>query len=189
MPGSLEFPIRWVRPVVSSAGSDLGRALLDSECLVDISAAPAVWGPYLRPTPERVMIRVGSMLSQAGDAEHAQTLVEADIFEGLCSVGAPRVGLVGFVVASTLSEAQIEGAIQALTSARDDGVCLALALVALDEAAATRLWMLRNVFEFVLVAETSLAKFETMARLRQVVLRPLGSPEGLIDVSGAEELL
>ncbi|MCS7301517.1 MAG: hypothetical protein NZ556_08195, partial [Fimbriimonadales bacterium] len=174
------YPV-WARGNLDGDGSAeeraerLIRALLHSPIeTLDITPAPALWGRFLRETPNTLQVAVASpvdLLLQASDARVATNLLQSHLVETLCAIGRERVDYYFLSLRATPSEAQLSGALEALEIARQEGQIGAIGLWAQgNPLAILALWRTHDAFEVALlpdVAET-LQTLLPEARARRV---------------------
>jgi aryl-alcohol dehydrogenase-like predicted oxidoreductase len=113
-------------PDEPDAGADWRERLvstaLESGLPIDVGSQPGFWGGALRGTEARLMTIGGADVARAVDAEHAGHLIEAHLIETLSAVGRQNLDVYFLHIRAPLQEFQIAGALEALQSARQEGV-------------------------------------------------------------------
>jgi hypothetical protein len=167
----------------------IGEMLKGFDAPIDISAAPAVWGGFVRG--KDVIIRVGTSLSSTGSEESACDHVSAEIIENLSVVGGNPFFAIGLVIDGPLQNFQFEGALRALELAKQEGLCKNLALFALDVNAAISRWSLRDAFEIVFAPAEEFLRIVSFAKTRRVDSVSLGIASedkmALVDIAKPED--
>jgi hypothetical protein len=144
-----EYPIEWIRP---SFGGDLDGLL---DCLarrhdvVDATGMPSILGARL-PKPRRFLIRGGLTVEGGVTANHAADLMSAEIIEALSSTLSTELEFFVLRVRTPLEDHQMEGALTALSAARDEGLIRSIGL-GLEGPAAMPLWQLNDAFDIAVV--------------------------------------
>ncbi len=128
-------------------------AAIETDLVLDISAGPAILGGSMRATDRTLMQVGGKDLERAVDEKHASDLVQAHLIETLSSIGRETIDFYYLLVRSPLEEFQINGALEALEMARQEGHVRFLGLEARGSAlGALGLWQFHDAFETVCFA-------------------------------------
>lgn len=175
-----DVPARWIRPYWDPTGPPLAEVA--AGCVVDISSQPALWGHALR---QHAIAGVVARLTLAGHAldvgppgddlsvraRRAAELTEAHLIETLSAIGRPCIDFYAVSVHSGWSEATLNGVLEALESARQDGMVghFGLALEG-DGRKAIGLWQMRDAFEFVIAPHELRSVVHPLAVARNVGL-------------------
>jgi len=114
----------------------LVTAALQSERLIDITSAPARWGGLMRGTDAKLSTFGGQEVENAMDANHAMTLIHAELVQTLSSIGRDYIDVLFLTVRNELKKHQIDGALKALGSAKSEGAIRQLGLYAESKDAA-----------------------------------------------------
>lgn len=130
-------------------------AAIEARTVLDISVQPALFGGQMRGTTATLMTIGGSQIALATDVGHAANLVQAHLIQTLSAVGRDWLDLYFLGVVEPVREDQLQGALEALESAREEGYVRYFGLAAFgDGDAALASWRLRDAFEVVLVDPT-----------------------------------
>lgn len=135
---------------------DLCEAVLASQLPIDISSQPALWGGRLRQDARfgeaLVMARSSVDFERATDEGHAVHLVHAHLIEVLSAIGRGSLDFYFVRIRRTLEEFQINGVLQALEMAREEGMIRFFGLAAEASASVVRsVWQFHDGFEALLV--------------------------------------
>ncbi len=127
------------------------------------------------------MIVGGTDVAKGTSDHHAADLLQGEMLQIMSSLGRTHVDFFFWAIARPLTEFQIEGALNVLEYARQEGVMAHLGIAALDEAAAMGLWQFHDAFECAFLPTRS-DSLESMARERRVGLVVLGedAPEDAV---------
>ncbi|CAN5597975.1 hypothetical protein BH11ARM2_BH11ARM2_34780 [soil metagenome] len=145
------FPPVWLALGVPDAPEETD-ALLEvaqaADVPLDITASPAFWGGKMRGS-ERFFSVVGpSHHELATDHAHAIDLTQAHLIETLSAIGREWIDLYWLRVRRPLEEFQIDGALEALESARGDGHIRFLGLACDGPGLSTlSVWQFHDAFE------------------------------------------
>jgi hypothetical protein len=148
-------------------------AALGCNTVVDISVHPGLFGGFIRGTQQHdsalLMGRGGLELENAADAKNASDLIQAHLIETLSAIGREYLDFYFLRVRSPLEEYQVEGALEALEMARQEGHIrfIGLASEGKTPLPALGLWQFHDAFEAVLLppSQDGLA---TLAKERRV---------------------
>lgn len=158
MRGARNFPPLWLAPVIPDSFSgdnwlaSFAEALAESGCPIDVSSQPAVWGNALRNRPAVLAANGSFDLERAVDRKHACDLVEARIIEILCGISREQLDVFFLPVRHAYADFQIEGAFEALESARQEGHIGHFGLRCVsDPTVCMALWGLHNAFELIVL--------------------------------------
>ncbi len=137
------------------------------------------------------LVDIGFDYETAGSSSQTVDTVSAALLQAMTLIGAPRVGLAVLPVRQPLWGGQIEGALRALESARQDGVVRFVGLrVAGPWPMVEPVWRRHDAFEFALAGEAALDDVAAFARSRRVGVVGIGSGDvRLVDVRSADEVL
>lgn len=185
------FPKRWIRLVgfPDLMPSDQVASALKDKTVIDISANPALWGGQMRGTEALLMTRGGMEIERAPDEKAACDLIQAHLIETLSAIGREHIDFYFLQVRRALEEFQINGALQALENAKQEGHIKFLGLAAEGHGLAVQsVWQFRDAFEVLLLKEPD-AGLQGLAQERRVgvvtefesehtVLLPSNSPIG-----------
>jgi len=155
---NIEVPDTWLRPVAAEDPPRLARAVFESGLPLDLSSQPALWGGLLRSEPEFerrfIVSRSSTDFEKATDESHAVHLVHAHLIEVLSSLGRPMLDVYFVRIRRGLEEFQINGVIQALEMAREDGLIRFAGLLADGPSLVVRsVWQFHDAFECALLSE------------------------------------
>ncbi|HRJ26485.1 MAG TPA: hypothetical protein PLO61_03110 [Fimbriimonadaceae bacterium] len=151
------FPRLWWAlrvPHVPQEGwrDQLVGAALETGAPIDISTSPGLWGGALRGREASILARIGSTLDSAQDSDHAANLIQAEILQTLCAVGREQIDFLVLRVKRRREEFQIEGALQALEMAKQDGHARFLGLSAEGSGLGVlSTWQFHDAFEILMV--------------------------------------
>ena len=187
------FPRIWLalRPAETGREAD-HKALLEHALAqgvpLDVSSSLALWGGLLAGRSATLVARGGLEVANATSSDHACDLLSAHLIETLSSLTRPTLDIFFFRFRRALEEYQIDGALQALEAARQDGLIKHVGLLAEgNPLAALGFWQFRDAFELVLVprnpVETelyeALAPLANQRRAGLVTYRPLNWGGGI----------
>lgn len=151
-----EYPLVW--PALQApAGAfgeswsvELAAALEELPGPVDVTAAPALWRARLRGAPPRLIARGAAEVAQAESAGHAADLVAGSLMSVLSCLAGWRLELFFLRMRQPLTDAQVEGALEALEAAREDGLIRHAGLaVECHPMAARNAWSFHDGFEVI----------------------------------------
>jgi hypothetical protein len=143
-----EYPREWIRPVFGGDLEDLLSHLHGYRSVIDATAMPAVVSRLEKP--RMLLIRGGWSIENAQSASHAADLMSAELIEALSSTLETSLEFFILRVRQPLEDHQIDGALMALSSAREEGLIRFVGL-AVESAAAFPIWQLNDAFDIVLV--------------------------------------
>jgi len=144
-----EYPRTWIRPVL---GGDLEGLLahLDARShVIDATAMPSILGARLTK-PRQFLIRGGLSVEGAVTANHAADLMSAELIETLSATLSTELEFFIFRVRHPLEDHQVEGALMALSSAREEGLVKAIG-IGVEGPAALPIWQLHDAFDVAVV--------------------------------------
>lgn len=192
---NIEVADMWLRPVASEDPQSLARAVFESGLPLDLSSQPALWGGILRNEPgfesRFVVGRSSTDFEKATDESHAVHLVHAHLIEVLSSLGRPMLDVYFVRIRRGLEEFQINGVIQALEMAREDGLIRFAGLFAEGPSLVVRsIWQFHDAFECALLPEGSDGdELVPLADQRRVgVVRSESGPTRLVTVRTVAEV-
>jgi aryl-alcohol dehydrogenase-like predicted oxidoreductase len=174
---NLAFPEVWLSlatPLVPSSETwvqDLVLAALDAKTVIDISSNAGLWGGQMRGTDALLMSRGGLDIERAPDEKGASDLIQAHLIETLSAIGRESIDFYFLRVRRGLEEFQINGALEALSSAKAEGHIRFLGLSCEGPPLAVLgVWQFRDAFEVLLLSEedTGDQGLVSLARERRV---------------------
>lgn len=134
----------WVEPLVQAA--------VASQTVLDISSRPALFGGFLRGTEAALMAVGGADAGTADNGDRAAHLIHGKLVSLLSSIGRDYLDFFFLDYRQPWEEAQINGAFEALETARQDGLIRHLGLAAKgNDLAALGMWQFHDAFEVLLV--------------------------------------
>jgi len=170
---NIKVPDRWLRLIADEDPSALARATLEAGLPLDVSSQPALWGGHLRREPAfestLIMARSSTDFERAADQEHVVHLIHAHLIEVLSSLGRPQLDFYFVRIRQRLQEFQINGILQALEMAREDGLIRFQGLAAEASALVVRsVWQGHDGFEALLASDKTVAELVPIAMERRV---------------------
>jgi aryl-alcohol dehydrogenase-like predicted oxidoreductase len=168
------FPSVWLRlaPALEGDGEsqarELAGAALELGVPLDVSGQTALWGGLMRATDATLIVRGGRELEHATDASHAVHLIQAHLIQALSSIGREQIDFYVLRVGRALEEYQIEGVLEAIESARQEGHVRFLGLMPEGSPyAALGLWQFRDAFDAVFLPSNPVEResYELLAPL------------------------
>lgn len=139
-------PHDWVPGLIQNA--------LNTKTVIDVSSNAGLWGGHMRGTSALLMTQGGLEIENSPDAKSACDLVQAHLIETLSSIGREWVDFYFLRVRRGLEEFQIEGALQALAGAKEEGNIRFVGLACEGPGLAVQgVWQFHDAFEVVLVHE------------------------------------
>lgn len=186
---NLAFPEKWLGLAVPDGGFgyESPQEFVDSaraaKVPLDISSQPALWGGCMRGADEVVLIQQGTyQIERATSEDHATDLVQAHLIETLSALGRECLDFYCLRIRKPLEEYQINGALAALESAKQEGHLKFLGLHATGHyLSALGLWQFHDAFEVVLGGNDNLPSLIELAGQRRVGVVGVGS-----DIPGAQ---
>jgi hypothetical protein len=150
------FPKVWLRLVSRSdvsPGELVNRALAE-ETVTDISLNPALWGGQMRGTDSLLMAVGSADIRRATSRAHSGDLIQANLIEILSAIGREWIDFYFLPATEPLSDFQVEGALEALEGAIQEGHIkhLGLACQGTTEAAWS-IWRNHDAFEVALLGQ------------------------------------
>lgn len=182
------FPRVWLSLSVPHGGfdtfspADLAHAARETGLPIDISTQPALWGGPLRGGGDTLVTFGGRFLATAHDERNALELTQAHLIETLSSIGRETIDVYALTVRRPLEEWQINGALEALESARQEGHIRHFGIHAEGSGlAALGLWQFHDFAELLFLpqnpleteAYANLAPLAAERRVGIVTTRPL----------------
>lgn len=188
---NIAVPEVWLRPIVGADPQALAQAALQSGLPLDLSSQPALWGGLMRNDPEyasRLVVARSSVdFERASDESHTVHLVHAHLIEVLSALGRPQLDIYFARIRRGLEEFQINGVLQALEMAREDGLIRFTGIAAEGPALVVRsVWQFHDAFEAALLSTEELVAFARERRVG-VLQESTGNPR-LITVRSASEV-
>lgn len=170
---NIEVPLTWLRLVAGEDPTRLALAALATGLPLDLSTQPALWGGHLRREPSfesaLLMARSSVDFEQAADESHVVHLLHAHLIEVLSALGRPQLDFYFVRVRQRLQEYQINGILQALEMAREDGLIRFNGLACEAPALVVRsMWQGHDGFEAILVRDAEAPELVPIALARRV---------------------
>ncbi len=184
----------WLRLCAPSSPADfaeLAEAALDTGAPLDITGSPGLWGGYLRGVDRVLSYVSASGFERATDSKHAADLVDADLIATLSCLGRDCVDFYFLPIRGPFKESRLDGALEALEAARQEGHIRYPGIACMSTAADTMAaWRFRDAFDVLLTPDKEVAELTPLARERRVGLIGLDTTEdvdaSLISVRSAE---
>lgn len=189
------FPPIWLALGVPRAPEDADPLLevaRSAKVPLDITAQPGLWGGRMRGGEDFLTVVGPSHHERATEHSHAIDLVQAHLIETLSAIGREWIDVYWLRVRRPLEEFQIDGALEALESARQDGHVRYLGLACDGPGlSALSVWQFHDAFELVLVPRSGDDEpYRTLAPLaserRVGLVHRLDSPAALANLPPAE---
>jgi aryl-alcohol dehydrogenase-like predicted oxidoreductase len=145
------FPRVWLRLALPRSPDEL-QALVESvsdiSVPLDITSQPGLWGALVQGE-NRFLTYVGSShFENATDDAHAANLVQADLIQTLSAIGNETIDVYFLRIRKALEEFQINGILEALESAKQEGHVRFLGLCCDGNPfAALSLWQFHDAFD------------------------------------------
>ncbi len=184
------FPPIWLSLAHSGQHADLdalAAAALASNAPIDVTSQPALWGGKLRGSTA-TLVAIGNADYETGtDEDHARTKVQANLLELLSAVGRESLDIYYLRVRHKTTEYRISGALQALETAKQDGIIGHIGLCCDGPALGVLgVWQFHDAFETLLVPRNHLCSesYDTLSPLAKerrvgiVTSRPLNWGSG-----------
>jgi hypothetical protein len=190
------FPPVWLS-LAAPRGVDpqtLVEAALRANTVLDVTTSPALWSKYIDGARPLLLVRAGDELETATGRGHALDLTQARIIQTLSSVGRPQLDFLCLEIKRNVEGYAVEGALQALEEARQDGHIKYVGLSCAGPAIATlNAWQPHDAFDILITPPQHLESLQAVAGARRagVVLRtqqPSPDATTLIQVSLAQEI-
>lgn len=145
-------PSVWLRPLVGHNHEQLVESWADTPVIIDGGSNPALWGQLIRQQKStEVMSIAGRDIERASSDHQAADFIGAHLIETLSSLQRTYLSFCFLSVRRALEEHQINGALQSLHSAKEEGLVQHIGLhIAGPTLAATSLWRFHDAFECVL---------------------------------------
>ena len=172
------FPPIWLSLSVPHGGfteefssTDLVSAAVETGSPIDVTSQPALWGGALRQIKSEdstLMMIGGQTMERASDEKHAMDLTQAHLIETLSSVGRESIDFYFLRVRRAVEEQQINGALEALELAKQEGHIKHLGIYAEGPGLSVLgMWQFHDAFETLLVARNHYdsQKFDQLAPL------------------------
>jgi len=162
---NFEMPRDWLSlrlPHDPSEIAEFATAGVASGLPLEISHGKSAWGPFVEHAPNAIVAFGSSDFSMAGSRVHACDLVSAQIVEILSCLHGKSLTVFFLPLIRVLESHQWDGAIEALESAREDGLILSTGL-SCDRVVSTELidGQFRDAFDAVCVRNKE--DFETVS--------------------------
>ncbi len=165
------FPPIWLRlglPRTSEELEPLLEAAGEASLPIDITSQPGLWGGRLRG-PDRFFTYVGSShFEHSTDQTHAANLVQADLIQTLSAIGNETIDIYFLRVRRAIEEFQINGVLEALESAKQEGHIRFLGLCCDGNPfASLSLWQFHDAFDVLQVPSNPVDQdaYETLTPL------------------------
>lgn len=144
----------WAKSLVDAA--------LNSKTVIDISKRPALWGGFMRGTDSLLMAVGGGDCALAPDASTASHSVQAKLISLLSCIGRDHIDFFFLDYRSAWEEWQISGALEALETAKQDGIVRFIGLAhGGHELATLGMWQFHDAFEAIFLGAG--AGYDTLA--------------------------
>ena len=167
------YPPVWLRlempalPEQDSVAEMVGAAVA-SGCPLDVSVGTSIWGPHLVAHQPVLLARSTFEIEHAQDRNHAFDLVSAHLIMTLSSLTRPMLDFYCLRVRRAVEEFQLDGALEALETARQDGLVRMVGFAPQGSSlAAMSLWQFHDAFDIVLVPSSDAVTAETLVPLAQ----------------------
>lgn len=151
------FPPIWLSlqaphdPVPGFQGA-LVEAALAAQTVLDISHQPSLWGGQMRGTDAKLMMIGGSDAGKAPDGSAAANAIHASLVSTLSAIGRDHIELYYLDYTFAWEEHQINGALEGLETAKQDGIIGHIGLFSRGSSLATLgMWQFHDAFETALV--------------------------------------
>ncbi len=181
------FPPIWLSLSVPNGGfAESAKQLVDHAVAqnvpLDITSQPALWGGCMRGTEATLLTVGGPRIENATEEDHAMDLVQAHLIETLSSIGREYIDFYFLKIRRGLEEYQINGALAALESAKQEGNVRFIGLYPEGPPMAILgVWQFHDAFETVLLPKNPLENraYDNLAPLAKerragvVTTRPL----------------
>lgn len=181
------FPPIWLSLSVPNGGfAESAKQLVDHAVAqnvpLDITSQPALWGGCMRGTEATLLTIGGPRIENATEEDHAMDLVQAHLIETLSSIGREYIDFYFLKIRRGLEEYQINGALAALESAKQEGNVRFIGLYPEGPPMAILgVWQFHDAFETVLLPKNPLENraYDNLAPLAKerragvVTTRPL----------------
>ena len=150
---NLEFPDVWLQLGVPNRPEDIPafvEAAVGSGLPLEVTSQPGLWGGYLRGHSP-FLAATGSLNYTTGsDTAHASDLVQSELIHLLSSLGRETIDAYFLPVRESAEEFQVNGALEALEAARQEGHIRFVGLHAVGHPlSALGLWQFHDGFELV----------------------------------------
>ncbi len=171
------FPSIWLSLSLPHGGQDidsLAAAAKESQCPINVTGQPALWGAKLRGTTSPLICISSIDYQDAQDEAHACHLVQAHMIQVLSCLGREKLDFYYLRVRRAVEEFQISGALQAMELAKQEGHIEYLGICSDGPAMATLAnWQFHNAFDTLLVPRSRFSQeayqtLEPLARERRV---------------------
>lgn len=141
------------------------ESVLASGTVVDPSSSLSFWGSHLRGREACIALFVGREVEGAGSSSSASNMLQASLISQLSCLGRDNVDFAFLPVRRALEEHQINGALEALEFARQDGLVSNFGLAASGSAfGVLSTWQFHDAFEALMIpAEPDSSFAETLA--------------------------
>jgi len=187
------FPSVWLSLASPSENAGEGwpgrlvEAALAANTVIDISHNPALWGGQMRGTEACLMSMGGLEIERATETSHATDLVQAHLIETLSAIGRDYIDFYFLRVRRGLEEFQINGALEALEMAKQEGHIRYIGLACDGPSLAVLgLWQFHDAFEVLLVRDDE--AYQTLAPIARERRVGIIAPENLVTVRTPEEI-
>ncbi|RYG41666.1 hypothetical protein EON79_20360 [bacterium] len=149
------FPPVWLALGVPSAPEETEPMLAlarEAGVPLDITAQPGLWGGRMRGSEDFFSVIGPSHHERATEHSHAIDLTQAHLIETLSAIGREWIDIYWLRIRRPLEEFQIDGALEALESARQDGHVRYLGLACDGPGlSALSVWQFHDAFELLMV--------------------------------------
>lgn len=153
------FPPVWLGLSVPPAGGDIDglvSAALESRVPLDVSTFPALWGGKMRGTDAILSCSSSPAFENATDHQHAIDLTQAHLIETLSCVGRDYFDFYFLRIRRAVEEFQINGALEAIEIAKQEGHIRYLGIRCDGPALATLgMWQFHDAFDALMVPRSA----------------------------------
>ena len=169
------FPKVWLNLLMQNDAKEgwpfeLVSAALDANTVIDISSQPLLWGGQMRGTDAKIMAVSGKEISNATSSDHAGDLLQARLLQTLSSLGRESLDFYFLDYRRAWEEHQINGALETLEYAKQEGAIKFFGLFAGGSSlAALGMWQFHDAFDVILCPNNPLQRdgYKTLAPLAQ----------------------
>jgi len=130
----------------------------------DVTTSPAYWGSLLGSDEDLIMVQGGRDVADAADQLSATNLIQAHLIEVMSAIGRPYLDYYFFQIRRELTPQQVQGAVSALKSAKEEGHIRSLGIALTDTQPALEFWRANPIFDVALL-ESSHSEVESFAKV------------------------
>jgi hypothetical protein len=130
------------------------EAASEANVPIDITSQPSLWGARIRPDNRFLTYVSSSHFENSVDEAHAANLVQADLIQTLSAIGHETIDIYFLRIRRAIEEFQINGILEALESARQEGHIRFIGLCCDGGPfAALSLWQFHDAFDVLQVPQ------------------------------------